>query len=281
MVKPLRFKGDPKPKKRKRAVAQDDSALPTNSKSTSTSATAAAGTAEAAPEDDDAWVSADTVPDVTGPIMIVLPTTPPCALACDGAGKVYRAKIENIVDGIVASAEPHDVQMVWVANKVAGSEDAVRLKSHHGRLLSIDKNGLLSATSEVMSTFESFSIVDPPHLQPSGPSGSSGKFLIRSAAGQYIKVSKSNIVGDADVGGEEELNEASVSIRMQARFKPELQAVKAEKAREKVSRKDLEAAVGRRLEDNEVRTLKRARRDGDYHEKLLDLKVKGKHDKYG
>ena len=67
---------------------------------------------------------------------------------------------------------------------------------------------------------------------------------------------------------------------MQARFKPKLKASKEEKAREKISRKELEAAVGRKLEDGEVRKLKKARREGDYHEALLDIKVKNKHDKY-
>ena len=67
---------------------------------------------------------------------------------------------------------------------------------------------------------------------------------------------------------------------MQARFKPKLKASKEEKAREKISRKELEEAAGRRLEEDEVRRLKRARREGDYHEALLEIKVKNKHDKY-
>lgn len=67
---------------------------------------------------------------------------------------------------------------------------------------------------------------------------------------------------------------------MQARFKPKLKASKEEKAGQKISRKELEEAVGRKLEDDEVRKLKRARREGDYHEALLLIKVKNKHDKY-
>lgn len=67
---------------------------------------------------------------------------------------------------------------------------------------------------------------------------------------------------------------------MQARFKPKLKRGKEDKAREKISRKELEEAVGRKLEDDEVRKLKRARREGNYHEALLDVKVKSKHDKY-
>jgi protein FRG1 len=72
----------------------------------------------------------------------------------------------------------------------------------------------------------------------------------------------------------------TLRIRMQARFKPRLKASKEEKASQKISRKELEEAVGRRLEDDEVRKLKKARREGDYHEALLLIKVKNKHDKY-
>ena len=55
---------------------------------------------------------------------------------------------------------------------------------------------------------------------------------------------------------------------------------KEEKAREKISRKELEEAVGRKLDEDEVKRLKKARREGDYHEALLLVKVKNKHDKY-
>jgi protein FRG1 len=67
---------------------------------------------------------------------------------------------------------------------------------------------------------------------------------------------------------------------MQARFKPRLKASKEEKLSSRISRRELEQAVGRRLQDEELRRLKKARRDGDYHEALLDIKVKNKHDKY-
>lgn len=67
---------------------------------------------------------------------------------------------------------------------------------------------------------------------------------------------------------------------MQARFKPKMKASKELKAKEKISRKELEEVVGRRLEDDEVKRLKKARAQGDYHEAILDVRVKGKHDKY-
>jgi protein FRG1 len=67
---------------------------------------------------------------------------------------------------------------------------------------------------------------------------------------------------------------------MQARFKPRVQQDKETKAIEKISRRELEQVVGRKLEDDEVRRLKRAKRQGTYYEEVLDVRVKGKHDKF-
>jgi len=74
--------------------------------------------------------------------------------------------------------------------------------------------------------------------------------------------------------------ESTIRVRMQARFKPKLKESRETKAREKISRRELEAAVGRRLEDHEVKRLKKARREGNYHEEILDVRVSGKHDKF-
>ena len=67
---------------------------------------------------------------------------------------------------------------------------------------------------------------------------------------------------------------------MQARYKPKVKATKESKAWEKITRRELEAAVGRRLEEHEVKRLKRARKEGNYHEEVLDMRARGKHDKY-
>lgn len=74
--------------------------------------------------------------------------------------------------------------------------------------------------------------------------------------------------------------ETSIRIRMQTRFKPRIKASRESKALEKISRKELEAAVGRRLEDDEVKRLRKARKEGNWHEEVLDVRVKGKHDKF-
>jgi len=69
-------------------------------------------------------------------------------------------------------------------------------------------------------------------------------------------------------------------VRMQARFKPRLRASKESKASEKISKKELEGIVGRTLTEEEVKRLRRSRKEGTFHESLLDVKVSGKHDKF-
>lgn len=127
MVKPLTFKGDKKPKKKKRTEgnAEDGSSERQVKR-------AKQDDADVEPSEDDSWVSADAVSDISGPIMIVLPSEPPTALSCDANGKVFAMPIENIIDGNPLSAEPHDVRQVWVANRIVGTEH-YRFKGHHGK----------------------------------------------------------------------------------------------------------------------------------------------------
>lgn len=137
MVKPLTFKGDKKPKKRKREHRDDGAAEAgdsgnNNQVASSSKAARVAAADEDNVENDDSWVSADAVGDVSGPVMFVLPTEPLTALACDANGKVFTLPIENVVDGNAATAEPHDVRMVWVANKIAGTENH-RFKGSAGK----------------------------------------------------------------------------------------------------------------------------------------------------
>lgn len=138
MVKPLTFKGDKKPKKRKREHRDDGAAeaVDDSGKQVTASGSSSSKAAKLADEDnvenDDSWVSADSVGDVSGPVMFVLPTEPLTALACDANGKVFTLPIENVVDGNAATAEPHDVRMVWVANKIAGTENH-RFKGSAGK----------------------------------------------------------------------------------------------------------------------------------------------------
>jgi protein FRG1 len=141
------------------------------------------------------------------------------------------------------------------------------------RYLACAKDGTLSATSEAVSPLETFSVF-PTADTP-------GTFQIQTLRDTFLGVSPGKADKEEVRGSAEAISFATtLRIRMQARFKPRVKTAKEDKARDKVSRRDLEDAAGRKLDDDEVRRLKRARREGDYHEQLLMIKVKGKHDKY-
>ena len=146
------------------------------------------------------------------------------------------------------------------------------------RFLSCDKFGILSATTEAVSPLESFVLI--------GTADTPGTFQVQTLRDTFLTVkeptsSKANAQTEIRGDASDITFDTTLRIRMQAKFKPRIKASKEGKAKEKISRKELEDAVGRRLDEDEVKVLKRARREGDYHEKLLDLKVKNKHDKYG
>jgi protein FRG1 len=128
MVKPLSFKGDKQPKKRKRVDTEEKFGEGSTSRELVTAE-------ESHAVDDDSWVTAEATGDVVGPIILVLPSEPPTCIACDTTGKVFASPLENIINDDPTTAEPHDVRQVWVANRVAGTE-TFSFKGHHGKYVS-------------------------------------------------------------------------------------------------------------------------------------------------
>lgn len=124
MVKALAFKGDKKPRKRKANVIDEGEAKALTAGDVSAHHNGA--------EDSDSWVSADIATDIAGPVVIVLPSIEPTCIACDANGAVFASSLENVIEGDPATAEPHDVRQVWVANKIAGTEN-LSFKGHNGR----------------------------------------------------------------------------------------------------------------------------------------------------
>lgn len=268
-----------------------------SSLATSTTAT------NAADNDDDTWVDPDSPSDVSGPVILVLPTQPPTCLASDAHGDIFASPLENMVDDNPVTAEPHDVRQVWVVNRVAGlREGEVSFKGSHGGYLSCDETGVLGARREARGVEEGFTVeVIPAGERVGGESSSKGEWRVKTAAasrskdppgGKYLAAVVDREGEESGRGGQKKVSVAlrgdgrieeestRLILRMQARFKPKLQRDKEQKKSEKISRAELERTVGRRLEKDEVRRLKRAKRDGTYHEEILDVRVKGKHDKF-
>jgi protein FRG1 len=149
------------------------------------------------------------------------------------------------------------------------------------RYLSCDKYGIISANASAISPAESF-IPIQAHDTP-------GMLAFQTRGGEnetdtFVTIQEDSGKGSGAVeirGDASSITfESTIRVRMQARFKPKLKASRETKAREKISRRELEAAVGRRLEDDEVKRLKKARKEGNYHEEILDVRVSGKHDKF-
>ncbi|KAF4550562.1 FRG1-like domain-containing protein [Elsinoe fawcettii] len=292
MPKALSFKGDPKPKKRKRAP--------------SPSTTSVDPTYASEPQQENDWVLAESASEISGPVLLVFATsTPTSCLASDANGVVYASKVENIVEGSPASAEPSEVRQVWVATCVAGS-DEVSFKGSHGRYLGVDKDGRASAVREARGVEEGFVLVPttagPAEEDPEGDDGrkkeeeeqdegSDGLQLDTSAATFHLKTFKSMYLSAApspldpdkiiiQAKKDKLTKESAVIVRMQAKFKPKLEQAKKEKAYEKIGRAQIEREAGRTLTDDEVKRLKKARKRGTYHEEMLDVRAKGKHDKF-
>lgn len=136
MVKPLAFKGEKKSKKRKAPHPDASSAFDSDSKELVVQNITAEG------GEDDSWVTAEASTDVTGPIIFALPSAKPTCIACDANGKVFASELENIIEGDLATAEPHDVRQVFIANRVAGS-DEISFKGHHGRYIDFNSNNAI------------------------------------------------------------------------------------------------------------------------------------------
>lgn len=290
MVKPLSFKGDKKPKKRKhREVAQDGAADDPTSKID--------------PSDDDSWTWPADAAELQGPIIIVLPTLPPTCLASDSTGAVFASQLENMIEGDPKTAEPHNVQQVWVASRIAGmAPNEISLKASHGGYLSCDQYGILGARREARGREESFvvdtttdengkaffqlrstattksdKVEDRRYLSASTDESSSSKRPDGPEGEGARKKVSITLRGDAEASAVDSF----VILRMQARFKRQSQHSKEmSKTKEKISRQELEAAAGRTLTDEEAKRLKKAKREGTYHSAILDVRAKGKHDKY-
>ncbi|KAJ5477489.1 hypothetical protein N7539_007633 [Penicillium diatomitis] len=271
MVKPLTFKGD-KPKKRKQRDSDSDKIPKTRKVELSQAAEN-----DDNPPEDQSWVSADAPSDISGPVVLVLPSDEPTCIACDMTGKVFASVLENLIEGDPSTSEPHDVRQVWIATRVAGTE-SFTFKGHHGKYLSCDSHGLFSADTAAVSHYETFLAIPSPDIP--------GTFSLQVRGGDsesFLCIKESaKATGGVEIRGDASTIsfETTLRIRMQARFKPRLRVAKENKAYEKISRKELEELVGRKLDDDEVRRLRKGRREGNFHEVMLDVKVKGKHDKF-
>lgn len=288
-VKPLSFKGDKKLRKRKRNDPTDEpTAQPTDNTQSQSDPNS---------QDDTTWIIPDNASSLLGPTIIILPTNPPTCLASDPDGTVFASPLENIIDNDPRTAEPHSTQQVWVTTRVVGMKDSqVTFKASHGGFLSCDPQGTLGARREARGHEETFAVEPTTDentgrihyvLQTAATEGDAKRYLTatssETASSEQPNSKKLAISlrGDTSSSPLNPVPTATLILKMQSRFLPQTPETRASaESKQKVTRQELERAAGRALTDEEVKRLKRAKKEGGFHEEILDVRAKGKHDKY-
>lgn len=122
---------------------------------------------------------------------------------------------------------------MWVATKIHGTEK-FSFKSHHGRYLSCDKFGILSATREAISPEEEFL----PILNELG----GGRWALQTVRDKFLSVDEVGAGGTTEIRGDAEavgFKETFV-VRLQARNKKRKKSGVEAKGKDKITRKELE-----------------------------------------
>ena len=171
--------------------------------------------------------------DINGPVIFTFAASRPICIACDAAGKVFASPLETIEGEDLSTAEPTNVKQVWVATKIHGTEK-YSFKSHHGRYLSCDKFGVLSAQREAISPEEEF--------LPIANELGAGRWALQTVRDKFVSVDEVGAGGNTEIRGDAEsvgFKETFV-IRLQGRNKKRTKTGFEEKGRDRITRKELE-----------------------------------------
>ncbi|KAK9236014.1 FRG1-like family-domain-containing protein [Lipomyces kononenkoae] len=254
MVSKLTFKND-KPKKRKHEKAGEDDDLDKGYKSKKNAAPERQEAQLDHEDEEEGWVNAKTKDDLNGPCMIIVNDAPPICMSSDGSGKIYST--------VIKSYDPSNVQQVFVLGNIVQSEKYT-LKSYLGKYFTISKYGICEATSEAIGPEQELSI----ERKETGEG-----WVIASTWDKYLCVSPKDVRCDSEAAGFQE----TLMIRVQAKFRKR-PAKTLDESQRKIHTKELEEKVGRPLDYDTIKMLKKAYKDGRLNEAILDVKEKMKTD---
>lgn len=260
-IKKLSFKGD-SVKKRKRTV--------TKSSTTSTTAEQS-GTVD----DEEGWLDADCLEDITGPTIVLFNYETPVSLCADSRGSVFTLPLDPVPSSL-SDAEPHDVRQVFIASSLAGRPaGSISLKNGvTGRYVSTDRFGNTKCDANAIGGAEEWTAIK----RPDG-------WSLQSAFDSFLSIDKAGAVrSDAQEIGFCETFKIRIQARTRAkRIRDSGTTTNSQhgKALPSLSKKDLETKCGRTLSLAEVDLLRDAQRQGSLSEAVLDMRVKGKSDKFG
>ncbi|KAM3584653.1 hypothetical protein VKS41_003460 [Umbelopsis sp. WA50703] len=250
----LTFKGDKEHKKKKKRKA--DSEDRNHDKESSS----------------EGWVLCDQLDDLVGPLFITHPSDPAICLTVNDLELLVPYPIPNLYDD---SPAPTITNQVFIGARVVGSSSAFTLKSSLGKYLSSDKFGVVSVDREAVSMIEEWK-----------PTFTDGGVGFQNAYDKFLMV-------DEIVGGGFKVRADAESLGFCETFRVYCQA--RFKRKIKTSKKEVVDATGIELDnikkfqswgsnrymgtEHDMRDLKRAKKQGNLSETLLDRRSKMKSDR--
>ncbi|RCI01828.1 hypothetical protein CU098_011897, partial [Rhizopus stolonifer] len=220
-----------------------------------------------------AWVQADKIEDLVGPLFITQPTEPPACLITDEFDRFMPYPLPDLYE---RTPEPTIIQQVFVGQRIVGSPNGFAFKSSNGKYLSSDKFGVVECNCEAIGRQEEWR----PVITDAGFAFESvhNKFLmIDEVAGGGL-----TIRADAEDAGFCE----TFRVYCQARFKYKPKSKSKTKSNDDESGsgsiKKYQSWGGGKIHHGGLskREAKKAKTDGRLAEALLDQRAKGKADRY-
>lgn len=275
MVKKLSFKGDKKTKKPK---SGGDKKRP---RSDTTEDPQIAG-----------WISAKSSEEFHGPTLLVTTSEDkPCCFVYESSGgdddtdsKAPTMTISFDIDTVDKSpdtAEPTTTQQVLLlsplefdSNKRTIDIDetvarfALKVPSL-GVFLGVDKAGTVSLDSVAIGTPQQFT------FRRLGDKEKEYHWTMQTAYGAFVEIESGKITVTEDA-----TKASKFTVRLQSSHRKKTTAEKQAVTYYAMNTKALEERAGRPLDPDEVVTLKKANKEGNLNEALLDLRQKGKSDTY-
>lgn len=244
MPSKLKFKGE-KPKKRKREADDQSSKKqkgPQDGK-----------------EEESGWMTAVENDQLRGPVVIM--NQEATCICADSEGTVYTSsELDQVNDSknVVDRIEPNSVQQVFVLSPLeVSNERRYAFKSATKTYLSV-KDSKFSAKASAIGAKETFEVEQYD--------GNGWTIKIHD---EYLHITSD---GSVKLSADKQKLAFRVQTKYAAKLKTELEV------KERISTRELEDRVGRRLSDNEVRTLKKAFKAGHLNEALLDIRQKSRSD---
>ncbi|KND03825.1 uncharacterized protein SPPG_01280 [Spizellomyces punctatus DAOM BR117] len=249
----LSFKGDntieKKKKKKRKAETEAEETLP-----------------------EDGWVAVDHIDDIKGPILLLTTSTDPASvLNCsDSSSKVQFTPIDPATP--LASYEPTTVSQVFVAKRLPDSSKLC-FRSAYDRYLGSDKFGVVQCEREAMGPSEEWEVV----LREDG-------LALQSSFEKFLKCDADGRArADSENVGFKEVFQMRCQAANKARAKKKKVDVSINAEELEVDHiKKFHSWGGGRLvlSQEDTTVLRKAKKEGNLNETLLDRRSKLKSDKF-